>query len=187
MDIKIPTLAERKAARRAQVSAPVANSKGSDPSETPAQTSTLANSSLPKETQTTPSESHLPPSPASPVLPSSSWQDKVASPVPVEVWGGMPSRLDSDKSDPPVVPGIGKEELLAIAKSMGLELAAPKRIWIKHSFSITPESKETFQERCRALGLKMQDAMEEAMNDWFRKTEASYRGVQDVRKNQNEI
>lgn len=76
---------------------------------------------------------------------------------------------------------FNKETLLAMAKTMGLELAAAKKIWIKHSFSITPETKEGFQKRCHALGFKMQDAMEEALLDWFSKHEHEYQAITEAK------
>ena len=76
---------------------------------------------------------------------------------------------------------FNKETLLAMAKTMGLELTAAKKIWIKHSFSITPETKECFQKRCNALGFKMQDAMEEALQDWFKKHEDEYQAITEAR------
>lgn len=72
---------------------------------------------------------------------------------------------------------LDRDSLIALAQKLGLELREPKKIWIKHSFSITPQTKEEFQNRCRALGYKMQDALEEIMQDWFKKTESEFQAI----------
>lgn len=85
-------------------------------------------------------------------------------------------------SPSPVLAPLSKEALMTLAQQMGLELREPKKVWIKHSFSITPETKHKFQERCRALGLKMQDALEEVMEDWFTKTDPEFRAITQAKK-----
>jgi len=77
---------------------------------------------------------------------------------------------------------MNREQLIALARGMGLELAAPKKVWIKHSFSVTPQSKNTFTEMSRALGYKMQDAMEEALSDWFAKKQTAYNAIARAKK-----
>jgi hypothetical protein len=76
---------------------------------------------------------------------------------------------------------LDKEKLIALAKTMGLELAAPKKIWIKHSYSVTPESKEKFSKYCEILGIKMQDGLEDALNDWFKKKENEFQAIVEAK------
>ena len=72
---------------------------------------------------------------------------------------------------------IDRNQLLAMAKSMGLELRPEKKVWIKHSYSVTQESKEKFSNYCDTLGRKMQDALDEAFNDWFKKNKSEFEAI----------
>ncbi len=79
------------------------------------------------------------------------------------------------------VHGMNQDEVISLARSMGLEVKAPKRIFIKHSYSITAETKEKFQTVCRSLGIKMQDGMEEAMGLFFEKHGEKFAAVKRVK------
>jgi hypothetical protein len=149
MELNVPTIAQRKAARRNQSLVTETTSQSSDKSteimqESPAQI-------LPEQT--------------------SSKAVQYTGTTEVEV---LPERqIQSPISDIK----IDKETLFAIARSMGLELKAPKKIWIKHSYSVTPESKQKFADYCDVLGIKMQDGLEEALQEWFLKKEAEFKAV----------
>lgn len=141
MDLNIPTLAQRKAARRSQPSTGETSSiQVTSTVEAPLEEQKVSSSqSLPVEPKVTPQKA-----------PNSS------------------SQMD-------------KEHLIALARSMGLEIASPKKIWIKHSYSVTPESKNTFSKYCDVLGIKMQDGLEEAFQDWFKKKDSEYKAIQDAK------
>lgn len=68
---------------------------------------------------------------------------------------------------------IPKEVLIELARKKGLSLEQ-KKIWVKHSYTVTPDDRIKFKEYCRVLGYKMQDAMEEALSDFFKKHESRY-------------
>ncbi len=68
---------------------------------------------------------------------------------------------------------LNKETLIKMAKELGLDIRE-KKVWIKHSYTVTPNDKEEFKTRCEVMGVKMQDAMEEALHDWFKKTQKRY-------------
>jgi hypothetical protein len=150
MDINVPTIAQRKAARRSQLPA--------------LDTGTSATSVVPPQTAS-PTET----------LPVSN-SDESSAPV------SKPTPHLNTQANPKTEVSLDKESLIALARTMGLELTAPKKIWIKHSYSVTPESKEKFSKYCEVLGVKMQDALEESFQDWFKKREAEFRAVSDVKK-----
>lgn len=169
MEIKVPTIAERKAARRSSILVETP-SQVSFPTQTPgpqihASVSTASTPGLATPAALSASEgpsldSQNSPSPASP----------------------LPTQRPFKSSEPTQGRSqFSKEDLIQLARSMGLEVGPPKRIWIKHSFSITPESKEKFQERCKALGIKMQDALEEALQNWFEATQSGYSAIQKAK------
>jgi hypothetical protein len=90
------------------------------------------------------------------------------------------TNTNSPKSDPMLastLSSMNREKLIEIAKSMGLEVVTPKKLWIKHSYSVTPESKEKFSKYCETLGIKMQDGLEEAFQDWFKKKELEFTAI----------
>lgn len=141
MELNVPTIAQRKAARRSQVL--TTDSATTAPTTEPLQ-----------------------------------------QPPPVETQSALPE-TKPESSTPPIIRSevpIDKESLLALAKSMGLELAVPKKIWIKHSYSVTPESKEKFSKYCETLGIKMQDGLEDALQDWFTKKQSEFSAVSQVKK-----
>lgn len=69
---------------------------------------------------------------------------------------------------------LGREQLAELAAAMGLEVREPKKLWIKHSYSITPEAKAKFNAVCETLGIKLQDGLDEALQDFFRKKESEF-------------
>ncbi len=168
MEIKVPTIAERKAARRSSI--------------------LIENPSQPQPSFAAEIQSPQVPAPKSPVS-DPQFTSNTAAPAPEGTSLSLrntsipasPSSLQQPFKMPETSPGrsqFSKEDLIQLARSMGLEVGPPKRIWIKHSFSITPESKEKFQERCKALGIKMQDALEEALQNWFEATQTGYSAIQ---------
>ena len=70
-------------------------------------------------------------------------------------------------------PDVSVEKLREMAKSLGVEISL-KRNWTKHTYTVTQENKILFDKYCSALDLKIQDAMEEAMSDWFKKHKKEY-------------
>jgi len=157
MELNVPTIAQRKAARR--------NQSSSQESIVVDQNTRIADSveSLSSGTITTPSDQLI---------------TKEASPeVTLSTAENMTPKLSSEN----IQPKIDRNTLIALARSMGLELSAPKRIWIKHSYSVTPESKETFSHYCEVLGFKMQDGLEEAFQDWFKKKESEYQAINSAK------
>lgn len=152
MEIKVPTLAERKAARRSQIQTTI-----TQPNDTP-------RTIQPEPVSVIQSNDYL----------TSDTLHKVRMEAPVREH--FPVNVKTSESNP-----LSKTDIIELARSMGLELAAPRKIWIKHSFSITPPTKEKFQEYCRALGYKMQDALEEALCDWFEKNRSDVSAIQKVK------
>lgn len=151
MDLNIPNIAQRKAAKRSQ-STPV-----DDP---------LTSLALPK-----------------PPLTQEPFSDPVSQ---SDLRTDAPPQPESLSAGPPRVPSeiiLNKENLIALARKMGLELTAPKKIWIKHSYSVTPESKEKFSKYCDVLGIKMQDGLEEALQDWFKKGEVEFKAISHAKNN----
>ena len=142
MDLNVPTIAQRKAARRSQ-----ASGNETDPT-------TTVPGPLPEPT--------------------------VPVPPPSQSFNQNSSHLQLEKK-PPVTPKLDKESLIALARTMGLELSTPKKIWIKHSYSVTPDSKDKFSKYCDVLGIKMQDGLEEALQDWFKKKENEFKAISDAK------
>lgn len=71
---------------------------------------------------------------------------------------------------------LSKQELIDLAKSMGLELAKPKVKWAKHSFEFREETLLTFKKMVRQLGYaSIKEATEEMMDEWSQKRIAEYR------------
>lgn len=152
MELNVPTIAQRKAARRNQ------NSQSPSQESSPASLipEQIENPSYIAQTQEN--------------KPAGSLKLENASDVPLSAEAMVPETH------------IDKDTLIALARSMGLELTAKKKLWIKHSYSVTPESKEKFTNYCDVLGIKMQDGLEEAFQDWFKKKEVEFQAVSNAKK-----
>jgi len=74
----------------------------------------------------------------------------------------------------PEQPKFDKITILRMAQEAGLQLAIPRKEYVKHSYSVTVATREKFKERCRILGKTMADGFEEAMEDFFRKTDKEF-------------
>jgi hypothetical protein len=165
MDLTVPTIAQRKAARRSQVTAP----------ESTSQHIPTTGSQTSDESFTAPVISSQHTSSASTVNLNTSALSTVTQVQTSTVKTEGPSAESTDSSK------IDKETLIALARSLGLEVTAPKKIWIKHSYSVTPESKEKFANYCDVLGIKMQDGLEEAFQDWFKKKEVEFKAIHEAK------
>jgi hypothetical protein len=165
MELNVPTIAQRKAARRSQIASGAESSTAQGPSlsEHPAQTTQQVSGASEQSPNTVTAS------------PDTSILRSTTDNVPKQNVSTTPSPQISDYP-------LDKDSLIAIARSMGLELAAPKKIWIKHSYSVTPESKEKFSKYCEVLGIKMQDGLEEALVDWFKKRENEFRAVSEAKQ-----
>lgn len=165
MDLNVPTIAQRKAARRSQLnpsdSSTPTLAQQTPATEAPQQDNTASPSILPEPTATHPVSGNS----LTPPVHSNSNFDSFPAPH-AEVSKNV--QLD-------------KDALIALARSMGLELASPKKIWIKHSYSVTPETKQKFSDYCDVLGIKMQDGLEEAFQEWFKKKESEFKAVSDAK------
>lgn len=72
-------------------------------------------------------------------------------------------------------------QILELAAKHGLKLQAPKKEYVKHTYSVTVDSKALFKKYCDVLGFSMQDAMEEAMQDFFKKHALEYTRVKQAK------
>ena len=78
-------------------------------------------------------------------------------------------------------PALSASEILELAAKHGLKLQAPKKEFVKHTYSVTTESKALFKKYCDVLGLNMQDAMEEALQMFFKKNALEYSRVKEAK------
>lgn len=78
-------------------------------------------------------------------------------------------------------PALSASEILELAAKHGLKLQAPKKEFVKHTYSVTTESKALFKKYCDVLGLNMQDAMEEALQEFFKKHALEYSRVKEAK------
>lgn len=77
---------------------------------------------------------------------------------------------------------LSKEEILNLAKLHGLKFESQKKIYIKHTYAVTEEAKATFKQYCDHLGFSLQDAMSEALEDFFKKYKVEYLKVKEAKK-----
>jgi hypothetical protein len=78
-------------------------------------------------------------------------------------------------------PNLSAAEILELAAKHGLVLQAPKKEFTKHTYSVTVDSKNLFKKYCDVLGMSMQDAMEESMQDFFKKHALEYSRIKSVK------
>lgn len=78
-------------------------------------------------------------------------------------------------------PIMTSQEILELAAKHGLKLQAPKKEFVKHTYSVTTESKALFKKYCDVLGINMQDAMEEALQNFFKKHALEYTRVKEAK------
>ena len=76
---------------------------------------------------------------------------------------------------------LKKEDLEEIAKKLGYKLIN-KRTYIKHSFSITEDHLDLFRSYCHGLDFKMQEALHEALEDWFNKYSNDYKDIIETKR-----
>jgi hypothetical protein len=76
---------------------------------------------------------------------------------------------------------LSASDILELARKHGLTLQAPKKEYVKHTYSVTVDSKALFKKYCDTLGVNMQDAMEEAMQDFFKKHAIEYTRVKQAK------
>lgn len=72
---------------------------------------------------------------------------------------------------------VSKDELMKMARSMGLELSPPKIDYVRQTFAIRPEHKDMIPEYTKALGMKTQDFIGEALDMIFEKYQAQFESV----------
>ena len=70
---------------------------------------------------------------------------------------------------------------MMLAAKHGLKLQAPKKEFVKHTYSVTTDSKALFKKYCDTLGYNMQDAMEESLLDFFKKHALEYSRVKEAK------
>ncbi len=73
-----------------------------------------------------------------------------------------------------------KEDIIKLAQLHGLKFEGQKKTFVKHTYSVVLESKDLFKKYCDTLGVNMQDAMEEALQDFFKKHALEYSRVRNV-------
>ena len=78
-------------------------------------------------------------------------------------------------------PTLSAQDIINLAAKHGLTLQAPKREFIKHTYSVTTDSKALFKKYCDTLGINMQDAMEEALQGFFKKHALEYTRIKEAK------
>lgn len=78
--------------------------------------------------------------------------------------------IEEKKNSEPV---MDKKALIELARRAGLEFV-DKRVFIKHSYSITVDNRDKFKSYCTVLGKKMQDELHEMMEKYFQDNRAEY-------------
>jgi hypothetical protein len=86
-----------------------------------------------------------------------------------------------ERSNPLAGATLSAQDILELAAKHGLKLQSPKKEYVKHTYSVTVESKALFKKYCDVLGINMQDAMEEAMQDFFKKHGLEYTRVKQAK------
>ena len=77
---------------------------------------------------------------------------------------------------------LSKDQIIALAQKHGLKFEGMKKEFVKHTYSVTLDSKNLFKKYCDVLGLNMQDAMDEALQDFFKKHSLEYKKVSEAKR-----
>ena len=75
-------------------------------------------------------------------------------------------------------PSLTTEQVLAWAKANGMKIEAPKRVYNRHTVSMTDEHKKMLKQYAHALGTFEQDALHEALEDFFQKHQETHNYAQ---------
>ena len=62
-----------------------------------------------------------------------------------------------------------RDTLIAMAAKAGLVLAKPKKEYVKHSYSVTSETRDRFKKHCKQIDKTMAEAFEEALTEYIAK------------------
>ena len=77
---------------------------------------------------------------------------------------------------------LSKDQIIMLAQKHGLKFEGMKKEFVKHTYSVTLDSKTLFKKYCDTLGLNMQDAMDEALQDFFKKHALEYNRVKEAKR-----
>ena len=78
------------------------------------------------------------------------------------------------KNSSALVTEISDEELSRLASLRGLKLAPARPQYVKHTYSVQPNTKSLFKSYNDVLGTNLQDTFEEALQLFFAKHKESY-------------
>ncbi len=78
--------------------------------------------------------------------------------------------------------GLSRDQIILLAQKHGLKFEGMKKEFVKHTYSVTLDSKTLFKKYCDTLGLNMQDAMDEALQDFFKKHALEYNRVKEAKR-----
>ena len=88
----------------------------------------------------------------------------------------------SDRTVPSADVGLSKDQIILLAQKHGLKFEGMKKEFVKHTYSVTLDAKTLFKKYCDTLGLNMQDAMDEALQDFFKKHALEYNRVKEAKR-----
>lgn len=105
-----------------------------------------------------------------------------APPVSAMIPAISTDNIQSELKSTPRSTEPSREEIIALAQKMGLKFEAQKPEFTKHTYSVTKDSKSLFKKYCDVLGYNMQDAMEESLQDFFKKHALEYARVSEAKR-----
>lgn len=88
-------------------------------------------------------------------------------------YGDLVSKEHVFESNEPAP--VSKDDIIALARSLGLEIQKPRVKWAKHSFEYHEDTLNQFKQMIRQLGYaSIKEATQEMMQEWINKRQAEY-------------
>ena len=166
MEVNYQTLAQRKAAKRSQMET---HNTGNSTSQT-------------ESVHFVSNEMHVPnvtlPAAVTTVQAAIQTAQEVVAPQAIASPPAAAHTIEARPSQPNG--SLSKDDIIKLAQSHGLKFEGARREFVKHTYSVTLESKALFKKYCDTLGYNMQDAMEESLQDFFKKHGLEYARVRSA-------